>query len=204
MNAPRDVLDLKRELLGLPRTPTFDEIEALGLLSPAERMMVMRGLSGAAGVANPFFVEVTSAGVTTSITAYTSGDQVGTEVTCALSPSNNVHAVVAALTLVDYAKIVGAMELRFFRDTTTPAADNAAASWSDADEDKIVGGGVVQVPAPLTDGLNGVSAVPNLWFQGRTGTGHPNFYLDIITRSGHTFFGAASDLRIKLSGFYFS
>jgi hypothetical protein len=156
------------------------------------------------GVANPFYVEVTSAGLTTSITAYTSGDQLGTEITVATGGGNAVYGVITSLTLIDYARVLGAVEARFFYDTTTEAADNAAYAWSDADSDKLIAGGIITIPSPVTDANNGVSVVPNLWCQFRTGASHGNLYCSLITRSGHTFFGAAGDIHLKVGGFYFS
>lgn len=157
-----------------------------------------------AGIANPFMLEVTSAGLTTSITAYTSADQLGTEITCSPSGAgNNSFVVVTAMAIVDYAKVTGAVDARLFYNSTTPAADNAAASWSDADENKLVPGGQISFPAPTVDANNSTVAIPNLWIGPFQLTG-VSFYLDLITRSANAVFAAAGDLHVKLGGYYFS
>jgi hypothetical protein len=156
-----------------------------------------------AGIANPFAVEVTSAGLTTSITAYTSGDQLGTEITVAIGGGASAYAVITSVTMVDFNKVLGAIDVRVHRATTTPAADNAAAAWSDADADKLIPGGIISLPPPVVDANNGVAVVPNLWIMGRTDASG-NFYADCITRSANAVFGAVGDLHLKFGGFYFS
>lgn len=157
-----------------------------------------------AGVANPFVVEVTSAGLTTSITTYASGDQLGTEITCAPSgAAASAFFVVDSITLIDYSKVLGAVDLRLFNAATTPAADNAAYAWSDADSNKLIPGGVVNLGAPVADANNSVVAIPNEWIKGRL-DGSAQFYLDLITRSANAVFGAVGDIHVKLGGFWFS
>lgn len=156
-----------------------------------------------AGVANPFLVEVNSAGLTTSITTYASGDQLGTEITVTTGAGASGYATITALTLVDYNKVLGAVDALFFNAATTPAADNAANSWSDADMNKIIAGGWAQLPAPIVGANNYVASVPNLWINGRTDASG-NFYLDLITRSANAVFGAVGDIHIKVGGFWFS
>ena len=156
-----------------------------------------------AGVANPFLIEVTSAGLTTSITTYTSGDQLGTEITVATGGGASAYAAITSLTVVDYAKVLGAFDALFFNAATTPAADNAANSWSDADMNKLIAGGFISFPAPTASALNGIGSIPNLLCNGRT-DGSGNFYLDLVTRSANAVFGAAGDIHIKVGGFYFS
>lgn len=156
-----------------------------------------------AGVANPFLIEPNSAGLTTSITTYTSGDQLGTEITVATGGGASCYAVITSLTLIDYNKVLGAVDALFFSAATTPAADNAANSWSDADMNKLIAGGFVNLPAPTVSALNYVASVPNLWIQGRCDAS-ANFYLDLITRSANAVFAAAGDIHIKVGGFYFS
>lgn len=185
-------------LWGIPDLASF------GPLSPKQRALLLRGVHGGAGIANPFFIEVNSAGLTTSITTYTSGDQMGTEITCATGGGNASYGVVTSITMVDYAKVLGAVDFRFFYDTTTPAADNAAYAWSDADSNKLIAGCPVTMPSPVTDANNGVASLPNLWLQYKTGAGHANLYLDLITRSNNAVFGAVGDIHVKIGGFYFS
>ena len=156
-----------------------------------------------AGVANPFFVEVTSAGVTTSITTYTSGDQLGTEITVATGGGASCYCVVDSITLIDYAKVLGAVDAFIFRASTTPASDNAANSWSDADMDKLIAGWYLPIGAPIASANNATISIPNLLLHARADAS-ANLYLDLVTRSANAVFGAASDIRIKVGGFYFS
>lgn len=156
-----------------------------------------------AGVSNPFLVEVTSASLTTSITTYTSGDQLGTEITVATGGGAQVYAAITCLSLVDYSKVLGATDLLFFNAATTPASDNAANSWSDADMNKLIAGGYVQMAAPTASANNYIGSIPNLLIQGRTDSSG-NFYLDLVTRSANAVFGAAGDIHVKVGGFWFS
>lgn len=159
-----------------------------------------------AGIANPFNLDLVSAGLTTSTTAYAAGDQLGTEITAAHGGPNGALVVVTALSLVDFAKITGAIEARVFKASTTPAADNAAASWSDADEAKIVPGGRIDIPGGTVDANNSTAAIPNLWVGPFVSNASGQFFIDLITRlvGGHTFFGAATDLKLNIGGYYFT
>ena len=156
-----------------------------------------------AGVANPFVADVAAAGLTTSITTYTSGDQLGTEITVATGGGAQAYAVITSLTLVDFAKVIGALDFFFFNAATTPASDNAANSWSDADMNKLIAGGFISMAAPTASANNFMGSIPNLWANGRTDASG-NFYLDLVTRSANAVFGAATDLKVRVGGFYFS
>lgn len=156
-----------------------------------------------AGTWNPFNLDLNSAGLTIATTAYTAADQLGTEITGATGGGASAKGEIRAITLVDYSKIIGATELIVFGAATTPAADNAAASWSDADMDKSEPGARLDLPAPVVYPNNYVVAVPNLCIP-FTADGSGNIYFDLITRLGHTFFGAVGDLRLKVGGGYWS
>src|SRR5437667_264578 len=98
----------------------------------------------------PVQVDVVSAGLTTATTAYTSGDQLGTEITVGtMAAANAGYGAIVAIELVDYSAILGAVDVFVFGDTTTPAADNAAAAWSDADSLKSIPGSPIMLPGPV-------------------------------------------------------
>ena len=136
---------------------------------------------------------VTSAGLTTSVTAYTSGDQVGTEIDMGFAVPIKQVITIVGLVVVDAGNVLVDHDLYFFNAATTPAADNAAASWSDADMAKICT--VVNLTADNASALN-----KTITWEGRK-----PFVLDsgnalkvnIVTRSGNSFFVAATDVTIR-------
>ena len=87
-------------------------------------------------------VSVTSAGLTTATTAYTTGDQVGTGLTFAgMANVSTWGGIIVGATILDKGKIIntGDFELFLFSAAVTAAADNAAADFSDADMANYVG-----------------------------------------------------------------
>lgn len=140
-------------------------------------------------------IAVQSGGLTTSVTAYTAGDQVGTQFTFAdaARASGGTGTIVGA-TLVDANDIIGAYDLVIFDSSVTLASDNAAFAVSDADALKVVG----LIPLAAYDiGNNRVAqqynlAVPYLC------NGGTSLYGGLITRAGHTFFAATTDLTVVL------
>lgn len=150
----------------------------------------------------PFDLTVDWTGLTTGATPYTAGDQYGAEKTLAtVAGANNGYGVITGVSVFDDGDVVVAADLHIFSDSTTPAADNAAAAWSDADMVKLIAGGVVIFPA-LTD-FGGIRAasVSNLWVPFRSGSGHDDLFLDLVCRGNHNQFAAADDLHVRVSGF---
>jgi len=148
----------------------------------------------------PTQIAVVSAGLTTATNAYVTGDQLGTEITVTGAASSNAgFGAITGIELVDYSNILGAVDLFLFSDSTTPAADNAAAAWSDADALKSVAGSPVFLPAPVAMTSNRLGGVGNLWIPFKSGAGHANLFADLVTRSGHTFFGAVGDIKLLFS-----
>ncbi len=139
-------------------------------------------------------ITVASTGLTTATTAYVAGDVLGAEMsfTNAVRTSGGRAAIEGAV-LVDKAAVIGAVDLFLFRAASTPAADNAANSWADADMLNCVG--VVSFPGPYPSALNRVA----MW-QGAQpfGCAATTLFGVLVTRSDHTFFGAAGDLQVKL------
>lgn len=79
-------------------------------------------------------IQIASAGLTIATTAYSANDQMGTimDFASAVRTAGGTGTVLTA-TLVDKAKIVGAIDLYLFDRSVTLAADNAVADISDAD-----------------------------------------------------------------------
>jgi hypothetical protein len=138
----------------------------------------------------------TSAGLTTSATAYASGDQLGTEIT--LSTAGVSSGLIYGAQVVDKADVVVAtgLELWLFSAATTPAADNAANSWSDADMANLVA--VVPCTALYNSGLNTIvttnpAATCQIPF-----VASGALYCNIVTRGANSFFGAVGDLLVTV------
>lgn len=147
------------------------------------------------GLGESRVVDATSAGLTTATTAYVTGDQLGTELSFTSIVRTGKGAVINSAVLVDKAKVTGSVDLFLFDASVTPAADNAANSWSDADMLKCIG--IVHFTDSVTSALNSVNAATNLPIVVKPGTG-TTIYGHLVTRSGHTFFGAVGDLVVRL------
>ena len=148
----------------------------------------------------PKVVLVDAAGLTTSATAYSSGDQLGTEITLPdVAGATAGFGIITGISLIDDGDILLSTEIYVFSDTTTEAADNAAAAWSDADAVKIVPGFPLVMPAPIDVGGVRVAGLGNLWIPFQSGSGHDDLFVDVVTRSAHTFFTAADDVHLRFS-----
>lgn len=140
-------------------------------------------------------IVATSAGLTTATTAYIAGDQLGTELSIASIVRTAKGAVVTSAALVDKAKVLSVVDLFLFDSATTPAADNAANSWSDADMLKILG--VIHFTDQIVSANNHVLLPTNLPLVLKPASG-TTIFGDMVTRSGHTFFGAVGDIQVSL------
>lgn len=137
-------------------------------------------------------VAVASTGLTTATTAYTADDQVGALMTFTLTNAG----IILSAQLIDKAKIIGAYDLFLFNASPTLAADNSPATWSDADALNIIG--VIEFPYPKnlpSAMLNAISHIDSLGLA----TASSTIYGALVTRSAHTFFGAAGDLQVRLN-----
>lgn len=142
-------------------------------------------------------VQATSAGLTIVTTAYTSGDQLGTEMTFDVGNGLACGGIIRGATLLDEGDVVTDVDLLLFGSATTPAANNAAAAWSDVDMRKSQGfirltddvdfGGARLVMPAVSTGM----CVP---FRTNTGT----LYVDMVTRSANAVFTAVTDLVVSL------
>lgn len=141
-------------------------------------------------------VAVNSAGLTTASTAYVTGDQLGTilEFTNAVRASGG-SAMLLSGTLLDKAKVISGVDLYLFDRSVTLASDNAAADFSDSDMENCLG--VVEFPYPKQHGSNYFATAPNIGLE--VVSNATSIFGALVTRSGHTFFGAATDLRVSLT-----
>lgn len=139
---------------------------------------------------------VASGGLTTATTAYTAGDQVGTEFTmtgCARTSGGSGY--ITGVALYDKSDIIGAYDVVIFDSSTTPAADNAAASWSTTDIAKIVA--VVPLVGAYDLGTSRLAQAQNLMIP-FVCSGGTSLYADLICRVGHTFFSVGGTTSLQL------
>lgn len=139
-------------------------------------------------------VSVQSGGLTTSVTAYSAGDQVGTQFTIAgAARASGGTGRIKSVLLVDANDIIGAFDVVFTRSSITLASDNAAYAISDTDAKEIVG--LVQLAGAFDIGNNRIAQAFNLDIPYDC-SGGTSLYAGLITRAGHTFFTAATDLQL--------
>ena len=141
-------------------------------------------------------IAVTSGSLTTATTAYTAGDQVGSQFTFANAArvSGGTGRVVGAI-LMDETDIIGAYDLVLTRASVTLASDNAAYAISDGDAANVVG--VVQLAGAFDIGNNRIAQATNISIPYDC-SGGTSLYGGLICRVGHTFFGATTSLKLTL------
>ena len=151
-------------------------------------------------------VTATSAGLTTAVTAYSIGDQMGTLLSfpgAVLHPGSS--GMILAAHVYDDSGVLGAFDLALFSNTVTPAADNAAATFSTADGQATEGvlsflaanlpvaGKVMGTLLPVSGGQPFSLANPV------TGAPGTTLFGAMIARSANAVFAAgATSVRIKL------
>lgn len=139
-------------------------------------------------------VSVASGGLTTSVTAYSAGDQVGTQFTIAgCARSSGGTGKIKSVLLLSDADIIGAYDVVFSRASMTLASDNAAYAISDADSLNVLP--LVQLTGAFDIGNNRIAQAINLDIPYDC-SGGTSLYAGLITRAGHTFFAAADDLTL--------
>jgi len=150
------------------------------------------GLTGRAG---PFPIRVDSAGLTIATTAYTAGDQMGTIFTLPNAATATAGGgYIKGVSVVSAADITGAMDVVFFRQSVTLAGDNAAFAISDADAKLIID--IVQMGTSVDIGNNRIARATGLEIPyDVTAT---SMFASLITRVGHTFFAAVTDLQLTV------
>lgn len=163
------------------------------------------GTGGIPGDANGLYVvprvdtlriAVDSGGLTIATTAYTAGDQVGTQFTLASAArASGGTGRIASVVLTSAADIIGAYDVVFMRSSITLAADNAAFAISDADANAVLG--IVQLAGAFDIGNNRIAQAHNLAIPYDC-SGGTSLYAALITRASHTFFGAVTDLQLQV------
>lgn len=142
---------------------------------------------------NQILVTTASTGLTTATTAYTDGDILGAEMQ--FDMGTNTYGLILGAQLADKADIIGAVDLFLFDRSVTFGSDNAAPSISDADA--LFGIGYIEFPFPKDLGGVRLSSVDSLSLPVKANASGI-IYGRLVTRSGHTFFGAAGDLQVNL------
>lgn len=138
-------------------------------------------------------VAVASTGLTTATTAYGVDDQVGALFTFTLTNPG----IILSAQLVDKAKIIGPYDLFLFNASPTLAADNAPFTVSDADMLNCIG--VINFPYPANTPSAMVNAIAHVDSLGLPSGASSTIYGGLVTRTAHTFFGAAGDLQVRLN-----
>lgn len=141
-------------------------------------------------------ISATSTGLTTATTAYTDGDILGAEMSWDMG--TNTYAFITGAVLHDAADIIGAVDLLISDRSVTFGSDNGTPSISDADNLFLLP--PLQFPYPIDLGGNRLAAVDSLALPVKANASGI-IYGRLITRSGHTFFGAVGNLQVDL---YFS
>lgn len=141
-------------------------------------------------------ISVQSAGLTIATTAYTAGDQVGTQFTfTGAARKSGGGGVIVGVLLISAADIIGAYDLLVTDSTITLAGDNAVYAISDADALKIVG--LIQLTGAYDIGNNRICQAYNLAVP-YICSGGTSLFASLITRAAHTFFAAVTDLQVIL------
>lgn len=140
-------------------------------------------------------IQVSSTGLTTATTAYATGDALGAEMVFAgaVRTTAGTGRIESGL-LMDKAKIVNGVDLYLFDRTVTPAADNAAFAFSDAD--MMFCQGVVEFRGAKTGANNAVLMAVGLPILIKPNA--TSLYGYMVTQYLHTFFGAVGDLVVTL------
>lgn len=136
---------------------------------------------------------LTSSGLTTATTAYTSGDVLGGQMTMDMNirGSGPIAGCIKSVVISDSSAVIGAVDLFFYNASTTPAADNAAYAPSDAEVQTLVGV-LSAATQPVTGAGNKIATLSNLEqdipFYAPTGA----LYVVAVTRSANAVFAAGS------------
>lgn len=144
-------------------------------------------------------ISVASGGLTTAATAYTAGDQVGTQFTFANAARvSGGSGTIVGVQIISAAVTIGTFDLVVTDSSITLAADNAAYAISDADALKVVA--LIQLAGGFSLGANNrISQAFNLAIP-FVCSGSASLFGGLITRStiAATPFAAVTDLQVIL------
>jgi hypothetical protein len=139
-------------------------------------------------------ISVQSAGLTIATTAYSLGDQVGTQFTLANAARvSGGTGRIKSIILVDAADVIGAYEVVFFQQSITLASDNAAWAISDADMLHLIMNVPLNGAYDMTNNRIGVAYNLDIPYVCSGGT---SLYASLLTRSNHGFFSATTNLQL--------
>jgi len=152
-------------------------------------------------------LSVVSTGLTTSVTAYTSGDVVGNRFGFAgITDSPETFIKVVGCNILDNAAVMGACELWFFNSSVTFGTDNNPISISDAElKVQFLGKLIFGATDVSLGSLNGV-----ITYSGKdvilkpfisTAPADLGNYVNaqLVTKTANSFFGAVGDIQIDLT-----
>lgn len=140
-------------------------------------------------------IAVTSGGLTIATTAYSAGDQVGTQFTLTnAARASGGTGTIVGVALHDAANIIGAYDVVFSRSSITLAADNAAYAISDADNLNVIGIAQLAGSFALTNNRLGQQFQPIPY----DCSGGTSLYAGLVCRVNHTFFAAVTDLQLDV------
>lgn len=141
-------------------------------------------------------ISVQSGGLTTTATAYTAGDQVGTQFTLANAARiSGGGGMIVGVQLISAADTIGTFDVVFFDSSVTLASDNAAFAISDADSLKIVA--LVNLAGAYDIGNNRIAQAFNLAVP-YVCSGSSSLYAALIARTAisGTPFAATTDIQL--------
>src|SRR5262245_53158962 len=118
-----------------------------------------------------------------------------------MARSSGGYGAITSVQLVDDGDVIASYELLFFNSGTTPASDNAAAAWSDADLAKKVGS--VYLPTSIDYGGAREAYAGGLWIPYKC-SGSADLKVDLVARANHNFFTANDDLHLRVETMQYS
>lgn len=141
-------------------------------------------------------IRVQSGGLTIATTAYSAGDQVGSQFTFAnAARASGGTGTIVGVTMVSAQDAIGAYDLVLTDSSITLASDNAAYAISDSDARNVIG--IVQLAGSYDIGNNRICQAFNIAMP-YICEGGTSLYGGLITRAGHTFFAAVTDIELTL------
>jgi hypothetical protein len=140
-------------------------------------------------------IQATSSGLTIATTAYTTGDQMGGEMTLtSMARASGGSGIIRSVIVTsDDTVTVGAFDILLFPAAASPATDNSASAFSDANIQALIG--TIPVPALTASTNNAFAMVNNLNIPFNTTT-TANLFANMVARSAQVIFTTATALRL--------
>jgi len=137
-----------------------------------------------------------SASLTTSSTAYVTGDVLGAGWTfTSMATSSGKGGFITGARVLDDGDVLGAVDLWLFAQAVTFGTDNSAPSLSDADGAHCVG--KIEMPAAYDLGGCRITDLSNIAVRYRCAV--TSLVVHAVTLSDHSFFAATDDLHLELA-----